>query len=146
MPHPGGVPSRGNYLAQYRLHRQCGLHPPHQQEAHWPTLLAGWGEQVRTDDENCWFVLIWLKLPISILSSLFSSPFFLSFCFLSVPLLQLSPRHRWNIISQIQAAAPREQIFCPHSSHGACICHSTLCWESQISSQGKDDEQTRVFS
>lgn len=61
----------------------------------------------------------------------------------SVPLLQLSPRHRWNIISQIQAAAPREQILCPHSSHGACLCYSTLCWKSQISSQGKVDEQRR---
>lgn len=43
----GGVPSRGDYLAQHRLHRQCGLYPSHQQEAHRPALLTGWGEQVR---------------------------------------------------------------------------------------------------
>lgn len=45
--HSGGVPSRGNYLAQHRLHRQCWLHSSHQQEAHRSALLAGWREQVR---------------------------------------------------------------------------------------------------
>lgn len=55
----GGVPSRGNHLAQHRLHRQCGLHPPHKQEAHWPALLAGWGEQVRTDG-SLGFIHSWL--------------------------------------------------------------------------------------
>lgn len=73
------------------------------------------------------------------LTSSFFHIIFLSYFLQSVPVLQLSPCHRWDIISQIQAAAPGEQILCPHSSHGACLCNSTLCWESQISNQGKDD-------
>lgn len=47
---------------------------------------------------------------------------------LTVPVLQLSPCHKWDIISQIQATAPGEQILCLHTSDGACLCHSTLCW------------------
>lgn len=48
----GGVPSRGNHLAQHWLHRQCGLHPSHQQEAHRPALPVGRGEQVRTATDD----------------------------------------------------------------------------------------------
>lgn len=43
----GGVPIRGNHLAQHPLHRQRRLHPSHQQEAHRLVLPTGRGEQVR---------------------------------------------------------------------------------------------------
>lgn len=67
----GGVPSRGNHLAQHRLHRQCWLHSSHQQEAHRSALPAGWREQVRkwfnwnfyvVKDDQLFFIYISLHL------------------------------------------------------------------------------------
>lgn len=88
------------------------------------------------------FVLMYLKLPFKP-PLLFLFILLLSDFLCSVPVPQLPPRHRWDVISQIQTAAPGEQILCPHTGHGACLRHSTLCRESQISNQGKDDGQRR---
>lgn len=130
----GGVSGRGYHLAQHRLHRQRGLYPSDQQEANWPPLPAGWREQVR------------LAVCNLCLKDACRSPFisiFISSPFRTLPSFpQLPPCHRWDIISQIQAAAPGEQILCPHSSHGACLCHSTLCRKSEISDQGKQRNDT----
>jgi len=61
LTYSGGVPSRGNHLAQHWLHRQCGLHPSYQQETYRLVVPAGRGEQVRTA-AFIRFVLIQLKV------------------------------------------------------------------------------------